>query len=141
MDIKEYEKLALKVDRKDDYEFPMKQMNDSMVIQLDHSIRGCVDEAGELNKAMKSYVYYGKPFDIVNLIEEYGDLLWYINKGLTTIGSSIEEAMDVNIAKLNKRYPNLSYSAEKANNRDTNEERKVLENHCKINEQLKDTKK
>ncbi len=94
--------------------------------RLLHSALGCADDAGELVKRIKDRLFYNKPIDAVNLKEEYGDLLWCIAQGLDALGSSFEEVMEMNIAKLQARYPD-KFTEDAAINRDLDAEREALE--------------
>lgn len=47
--------------------------------RLLHGVIGLVTESGELLDTIKKSLFYGKPLDKTNLIEELGDLLWYIS--------------------------------------------------------------
>ena len=91
-----------------------------------HAAIGLSTEAGELTDAFKKALFYGKPLDRVNVIEEAGDLLWYLALLFDSLGSSFEEAADKVIAKLRARYPE-KFSGELALNRDLVTERAVLE--------------
>lgn len=42
------------------------------------------------------------------------------------LGSSLEEVLDLNIKKLSVRYPNLTFDADRANNRDVEAEREAM---------------
>lgn len=48
--------------------------------QMDHihMQMGCMTEIGEMINSYKIHHIYGKPFDAVNLNEEFGDTAWYI---------------------------------------------------------------
>lgn len=70
-----------------------------------HAAVGIAGEAGEVLDAVKKTWIYGKELDRENLLEESGDLLFYITALLTENGFTLEEAMQANIAKLAKRYP------------------------------------
>lgn len=92
-----------------------------------HGILGCTDEVGELAKHAKAVLFYGKPLDPVNIKEELGDLLWYVAITIDAIGSSFEEVMTLNIAKLKRRYGGEGgFDKEKALKRDLDAERDVL---------------
>lgn len=71
-------------------------------------------------------MFYGKELDIINLVEETGDILWYLSILLDCVNSSFEEAMRKNIDKLRVRYPNKFTNSE-AINRDLAKEREQLE--------------
>lgn len=70
-----------------------------------HAAIGAAGEAGEILDAAKKMWVYGKPLDTDNILEEGGDILFYITALLTECGHSLEDAMYHNIAKLEKRYP------------------------------------
>ena len=95
--------------------------------RLTHASLGLCTEAAELADAVKKHIFYGKPLDKVNLVEEIGDILWYSAIVLDACQSSFEDAIDKNIAKLRKRYPQGIFSASKAIHRDVEAEREVLE--------------
>lgn len=93
-----------------------------------HAVMGCDTEVGEIMDAIKKTVFYGKPLDMVNVKEEFGDLLYYVALGLHSVGSDFEEVMTANIAKLRARYPD-KFTSEAALFRDLEKERKILEDH------------
>lgn len=95
--------------------------------RLTHASLGLCTEAAELADAVKKHIFYGKPLDKVNLVEEIGDILWYSAIVLDACQSSFDEAMDKNIAKLRKRYPQGIFSASKAIHRDVEAERVAME--------------
>ena len=99
---------------------------DHQLSRLMHGAIGVGTEAGELQDMLKKAVIYGKPLDLTNVLEEAGDLLWYIALALDAAGFTMEEAMERNIAKLKARYP-AGFTQEAALNRDLDAERKVLE--------------
>lgn len=74
-------------------------------IDLDHAVTGLVTEVGEIADALKKHVFYGKELDTLNLKEEAGDLFWYLALYCNALGLSMEEVMQENIDKLQKRYP------------------------------------
>ena len=75
---------------------------------------------------VKKNVFYGKPIDWTNVIEEAGDLLWYLAVLARATNTPLEEIGRINIAKLQKRYPD-KFTTEHAIHRDLDGERKVLE--------------
>jgi len=42
--------------------------------RLTHAVLGLADEVGELSGPVKAHLYYNRPLDIVNLMEELGDI-------------------------------------------------------------------
>ena len=99
-------------------------------LDLLHASMGLVTEAGEFQDMLKKHVFYGKPLDEVNLKEEIGDVLWYCAIALEALGTDFESVMQTNIDKLKARYPE-KFTEEKAENRNLNKEREILENGSK----------
>ncbi len=96
-----------------------------------HAIIGVGTEAGELADGLIAALinkFGGEEtaFDLVNLGEEGGDVLWYLAALAQGTEISIDGMMRANIAKLRKRYPN-KFTAYDANNRDLGGERDILE--------------
>jgi NTP pyrophosphatase (non-canonical NTP hydrolase) len=73
--------------------------------QLIHAHFGMSSETGEIGDALKKHLIYCQPLDVENLVEECGDLLWYISMMLTAADVTFEECMKGNIEKLRIRYP------------------------------------
>lgn len=78
---------------------------DDKVGKLLHAAVGVAGEAGELLDAIKRHWIYGAELDSENLLEESGDLLFYVTALLIHAGYDLELAMRHNIEKLGKRYP------------------------------------
>lgn len=93
---------------------------------LMHASIGMVTEAGEFLDALKKVLFYGKPLDKVNLIEELGDMMWYVAVACVELGVSLEDVMQINIDKLKARFPER-FTTVAANNRNLDKERDVLE--------------
>jgi NTP pyrophosphatase (non-canonical NTP hydrolase) len=95
---------------------------------------GTVTESGELIDACKKSMFYGKTLDKVNMLEEAGDVLWYIAILCDELNSSFEEYFEVNIAKLKARYGD-KFTEHNAENRNLTTEREILENgHSQVKE-------
>lgn len=82
-----------------------------------HMAVGVAGEAGELLDAIKKHTVYQKPLDKENVIEELGDLEFYMAGLRDALGISREETLEHNIAKLEKRYHKGSYSDAQAQQR------------------------
>lgn len=95
-------------------------------IRLLHATMGLCTESGELTDQLKKHLFYGKELDRVNLIEEAGDLLWYLAILFDELNTSFEEVMSSNNAKLRSRYPN-KFTPKRATQRDLGNERSILE--------------
>jgi len=85
------------------------------VVSMDmlHAALGVGSDAGELVDAVKKHLIYGKPLDYENVIEEIGDVMWFLALMCQATGTSLEEVARENIKKLSKRYPE-KYSDELA---------------------------
>lgn len=73
-------------------------------VRLFHAQSGMAGETGELSDIIKKHIFYDKELDRSHIIEEAGDVLWYMNILLDVVGSDITEAMEKNKEKLSKRY-------------------------------------
>ena len=93
---------------------------------LAHAAMGIGGEGGEVVDIIKKHIYYGKPLDNDKVLEEIGDIFWYANLIIHLLGSSFGEVFDMNVKKLEKRYPNLRFEAEHAINRDVEAEQDAM---------------
>jgi len=82
-----------------------------------HMAVGISGESGELLDAIKKAVIYRKPIDRENVIEELGDLEFYMEGLRQGLDITREETLDANIKKLSVRYAGLKYSDESAQDR------------------------
>jgi NTP pyrophosphatase (non-canonical NTP hydrolase) len=73
-------------------------------------IMGVSGETGELLDAIKKHVIYRKPLDMPNIIEELGDIEFYMEGLRQQLGVTREQCLQHNIAKLTKRYESGSFS-------------------------------
>lgn len=74
-------------------------------VDLLHAAIGISGEAGELLDAVKKHVIYNKDLDVDNVIEELGDLEFYIEALRQRIGVDRSVVLASNVSKLLKRYP------------------------------------
>lgn len=86
------------------------EINDARA-HLIHMVLGIAGEAGELVDAIKKCVIYDKILDIQNVIEELGDLEWYMEGLRQGLGLTREQVLTYNINKLNMRYPSTYSNA------------------------------
>lgn len=100
--------------------------DDFRLARILHGMIGAATEVGELQDAVKKHLIYSKPLDMVNVMEECGDLFWYLALTLDAAGFTISECMERNIEKLRARFPD-KFTSELANNRDLDAERAALE--------------
>jgi len=90
-----------------------------------HMAVGIAGEAGELLDAIKKWSIYQKPLDLENVIEELGDLEFYMEGLRQSLNLTRIETLMENISKLQKRYSKGEYSNEQANERADKEMRVV----------------
>lgn len=79
-----------------------------------HMIMGICGEAGELLDALKKSIIYRKPLDLDNVIEELGDIEFYLEGLRQAMLIKRDETLTANINKLSKRYETLKYSNQQA---------------------------
>lgn len=74
-------------------------------LNLLHAAVGIADEAGELVGKIKKLVIYGKDVGEDEIIEEIGDLKFYLQMVLNQLGTPWDDVDDQNRQKLALRYP------------------------------------
>ncbi len=77
---------------------------------------GIAGEAGELLDYMKKYFFQGHAYDREKIIDELGDILFYLTYLSETLCIGIDDVMEYNVAKRAKRYPN-GFEVERSVNR------------------------
>lgn len=126
MDTQDYVKNAIKTESRD-FDAIAERMSTVENQRLLHAGIGLATEAGELLDALKKHVFYGKELDRVNLREELGDIFWYCAIVADQLEVDFSQVMERNITKLKARYGD-KFTEDKANHRDLNTERTILEN-------------
>ncbi len=89
---------------------------ESLVSNLNHAALGLTTEVGEFVSEVKRIVRYNKPCDPKmhdHMVEELGDILWYIALAAEALGVRMEEMAERNLDKLRARFPE-KYSDEAA---------------------------
>lgn len=84
---------------------------------LAHAAIGISGEAGELLDAIKKHWAYNKPIDRANVVEELGDLEFYMEALRAELNITRDETIDANKAKLVVRYASGKYSDQQAQER------------------------
>ena len=84
---------------------------------LVHMVMGVAGEAGELLDAVKKAAVYRKPLDRENVLEECGDLLFYIQGILNYYDMTLDQVTELNRLKLSRRYSEGKYSDQQAQDR------------------------
>lgn len=75
-----------------------------------HAAIGVSGEAGELLDVVKNSWAYGKPVDRENVIEELGDIEFYLEALRQDLRITREETLEANGRKLANRYPQGEYT-------------------------------
>ena len=84
---------------------------DEQGVETSRLLTACIGlsgEVGEFNDIVKKCIFQGKEMDedtVAKLKSELGDVMWYIAQGCIALNTDIEELIDINTAKLEKRYP------------------------------------
>ncbi len=82
-----------------------------------HMAVGIAGEVGKLLDAVKKAAIYRKLIDRVNVVEELGNLEFYMEGLRQGLGITRQEVLDHNIAKLSERYNSGTYSDKHAQER------------------------
>lgn len=107
MTVNEYQRLALST-------LNPQLDKDQMLI---NSVMGLCGESGEAIDIVKKWFAQGHELDRTALLEELGDIAWYLAEAARALDSDLESVLSSNIAKLKRRYPN-GFSAENSQNRE-----------------------
>lgn len=84
--------------------------------RLVNATLGLNGEAGEFADAIKKHLFHSHELDREMLLKELGDIQWYIAQACNALDTTVGEIMELNIAKLLKRYPD-GFSHERSINR------------------------
>ena len=85
---------------------------------------GLSAESGEFLEIVKKMVFQGKPWSDANrehLLIELGDVMWYVANACIALDVDFEEVIEMNVKKLEKRYPGGSFDIHKSENRAAND--------------------
>lgn len=86
----------------------------------DHILNGVMGlngEAGECIDLVKKWRFQGHPLDARKLMDELGDVLWYVAITASGLSYGLDEIMQHNIDKLRLRYPD-GFDAERSIHRE-----------------------
>ena len=92
--------------------------NGDMVL---NGVMGLNGEAGECIDIVKKHLFQGHELDINKLVDELGDVLWYVAITASGLSYGLDEIMQHNIDKLRKRYPD-GFDVERSVHRETDKE-------------------
>ena len=74
----------------------------------EHLLNGCLGlagEAGECCDLLKKHNYQDGREIKEKMIDELGDVLWYVSEAATALGIWMDQIAEHNVEKLKKRYP------------------------------------
>ena len=73
---------------------------------------GVCAEGGEFMEVVKKILFQGKPYNednIYHMKRELGDIMWYMAQACIALDVTFEELVEMNVAKLEARYPGGSF--------------------------------
>ena len=73
---------------------------------------GLTAESGEFTEVVKKILLQGKPYNEENVFHmkrELGDICWYIAQACMALDTTFDEIIEMNVEKLEKRYPGGSF--------------------------------
>lgn len=85
--------------------------------KIENGCLGLAGESGECCDILKKYFFQGHELDKEHLMDELGDVMWYIAETASGLGITLEDVAIHNVEKLKKRYPD-GFSAERSVHRD-----------------------
>ena len=80
-------------------------------------VMGISGESGELTDYFKKVLFQGHELNRDRVIEELGDIFWYMQYLMDTLNIDFEEVLRMNSIKLNMRYPE-GFTVEESINRE-----------------------
>jgi len=81
---------------------------------------GICAEGGEFMEIVKKIAFQGKPYteeNVFHMKRELGDIMWYMAQACIGLGVSFEELVEMNVEKLQARYPGGSFDVHYSENR------------------------
>lgn len=102
-------------------------LGQSRMNNLVHATLGVGGESGEIEDHVKKVAFNDRLLDRDHLIEEIGDVMWYLNLLVSELETTWGKVLSMNIAKLEARYPGLKFEAERSLNRDLDAEKAAME--------------
>lgn len=106
MDIKEYQEKSKRT-------LPTNFTDEELIKNMCLGLGG---EIGEVLDIFKKYFYQGHSLDIKNVIDEMGDIMFYMANLCNILEIDLEIILDYNYNKLLNRYPN-GFDVERSVNR------------------------
>ncbi|MBR3264345.1 MAG: nucleoside triphosphate pyrophosphohydrolase family protein [Erysipelotrichaceae bacterium] len=95
MEINEYQKEAMK-------SLNPSLNNDEVLL---NGVMGLCGESGEVIDILKKHLSQGHELNRDKMIEELGDVAWYLAETAYALGVDLDTVLRKNLDKLKKRYP------------------------------------
>lgn len=108
----EYQNLAMRTNNENDWQ--------KMIL---NGALGLCGESGEVADLIKKWIAQGHALNADKVIQELGDVMWYVALTARSLGYSLSEVATINVEKLKLRYPN-GFDPEKSINRKSEGETK-----------------
>jgi NTP pyrophosphatase (non-canonical NTP hydrolase) len=96
------------------------EANGTNVTQLLTAALGLTAEAGEFTEVVKKIFLQGKPYteeNVFHMKRELGDICWYLAQACMALDTTFDEVIEMNVDKLQARYPGGSFDVHKSENR------------------------
>ena len=93
---------------------------DADVPRLLTAALGICAEGGEFTEIVKKMILQGKPYNednIFHMKRELGDICWYLAQACMALDTTFDEIIEMNVDKLQARYPGGSFDVHKSENR------------------------
>ena len=87
--------------------------NDEVLL---NGVMGLCGESGEVIDILKKHLSQGHELNREKMIEELGDVAWYLAETAYALGVDLDIVLNNNLVKLQKRYPE-GFNVEKSINR------------------------
>ena len=94
--------------------------DDADIPRLLTAALGLTAESGEFTEIVKKIVLQGKPYNednVFHMKRELGDICWYIAQACMALDTTFDEIIEMNVEKLEKRYPGGSFDVHHSENR------------------------
>ena len=96
------------------------EANGTNTTQLLTAALGLTAESGEFTEVVKKIVFQGKPYNednVFHMKRELGDICWYLAQACMALDTTFDEVIEMNVEKLESRYPGGSFDVHKSENR------------------------
>lgn len=86
-----------------EYQIEAKKTRQPMA-DLNYLLGKIAVEGGEAWQHIMKAEYHDKPLDSVAILDELGDVLWYVANACDQLGVTLESVAEANVAKLRSRH-------------------------------------